>query len=66
MDLAGSHRNSDSLVFSFPVTGFRQVITPLIGLQNVYNLLAATAVGISVNIPIEVTCPSAQQSSGKI
>ena len=31
-----------------------QVITPLIGLQNIYNLLAATAVGVAINIPLEV------------
>lgn len=31
-----------------------QVITPLLGKHNVYNVLAAVAVGISLNINLKV------------
>lgn len=31
-----------------------QIITPLIGRQNVYNVLAAVAVGVSLNVNLKV------------
>ena len=34
-----------------------QVITPLLGKHNVYNVLAAVAVGISLNINLKVRTP---------
>jgi UDP-N-acetylmuramyl tripeptide synthase len=33
-----------------------QIITPLIGRPNVYNVLAAVAVGISLNVNLKVVC----------
>ncbi|KAK9805281.1 hypothetical protein WJX72_010844 [[Myrmecia] bisecta] len=33
--------------------GSLQIITPLIGKHNVYNVLAAVAVGLSINIPLK-------------
>lgn len=38
--------------------GHLNIITPLIGRNNVYNVLAAVATGISINIPLKVRlCP---------
>lgn len=34
--------------------GLLRIITPLIGRNNVYNVLAAVATGLSINIPLKV------------
>lgn len=34
--------------------GHLNIITPLIGRNNVYNVLAAVATGLSINIPLKV------------
>ena len=35
--------------------GYLNIITPLIGRNNVYNVLAAVATGLSINIPLKVS-----------
>jgi len=34
--------------------GHLRIITPLIGRNNVYNVLAAVATGLSINVPLKV------------
>ena len=42
--------------------GHLNIITPLIGRNNVYNVLAAVATGLSINIPLKVSLCSVHAS----
>lgn len=41
------------IIINTPI-GRLRIITPLIGRNNVYNVLAAVATGLSINIPLKV------------
>lgn len=43
--------------------GHLRIITPLIGRNNVYNVLAAVATGLSINVPLKVRHSSPLQLS---
>jgi len=43
--------------------GHLRIITPLIGRNNVYNVLAAVATGLSINVPLKVRHSSLLQLS---
>ena len=42
--------------------GRLRIFTPLIGRNNVYNVLAAVATGLSINVPLKVRTPSSLSS----
>jgi UDP-N-acetylmuramyl tripeptide synthase len=46
----------DSCGVTTAAGGVLQIISPLIGRPNVYNVLAAVAVGISLNVNLKVLC----------
>lgn len=46
--------------------GHLRIITPLIGRNNVYNVLAAVATGLSINVPLKVRHSSLLQTSSSM
>lgn len=42
------------IIIATPI-GHLNILTPLIGRNNVYNVLAAVATGLSINVPLQVS-----------